>query len=77
MVAATRSNSFFSLHNVVISRSEIENYEYYFIFPLLKEISNYWGYTSKNVISEREAQEALTHTYKVAEWSYLFHIYPP
>ena len=76
MMTAMRLNlSFVYLYNMVIASLEIESFEYYYLFPLLKEILNYWGYTSRMGVFKKMAKQAITNRFQLAKWSFFFHIY--
>jgi len=72
MSTAMKSNLVFIYH---IVPTETENFEYSYFSPLLREISNHWGYSSEVTISRGMARQTLMHIFQLAEGSYLFHIY--
>jgi hypothetical protein len=47
MATAMKSNLVFKYHIIPI---EIENFEYFYFSPLLRKISNHWGYPSEVII---------------------------
>nr|QFK69550.1 hypothetical protein [Pogonatum inflexum] len=67
--------SFIYLYNMIIISLEIETFEYYYVFPLLKEMLNHWGYTSNLSIFNKITQETLINIYHLIKWIFFFHIY--
>lgn len=63
---------FLCLYNMLIISLEIEYFEYYYLFPLLKEILNYRGYTSKLKYLKNLTQQALINTSKLTKWVFFF-----
>lgn len=55
---------------MIIISLEIEYFEYYYLFPLLKEILNYQGYTLnlKNL-----TQQTVKNTSQLTKWLFFFH----
>lgn len=66
---------FLCLYNMIVISLEIEYFEYYYLFPLLKEILNYYGYTSKLNYLKNLTQQALINTYQLTKWGGEFHKY--
>ena len=66
---------FLCLYNMLIISLEIEYFEYYYLFPLLKEILNYRGYTSKLKYLKNLTQQALINTSTLTKWVFFFHKY--
>lgn len=72
----TRSSLNSTSCDIITVPLDIESLEYYYLFPLLKEIINYWGYTpTKTCVLEEKDQQALKHIDKFTEWSFIFNIY--
>lgn len=65
--------NFLGLYNMIIISLEIEYFEYYYIFPLLKEILNYQGYTLKLKYLKKLIQQALINTFQLTKWVFFFH----
>lgn len=63
------------LYNMMIISLEIEYFEYYYLFPLLKEIFNYQGYTSKLKYLKKLTQQALINTSQLTRWVFFFYKY--
>lgn len=59
---------FFYLYNMIIISLEIEYFEYYYIFPLLKEILNYYGYTLNFNYLKKLTQQVLINTSQLTKW---------
>lgn len=66
---------FFYLYNMIIISLEIEYFEYYYLFPLLKEILNYQGCTLKLKYFKKLTQQALINTSQLTKWVFFFHKY--
>lgn len=66
---------FLFLYNMIIISLEIEYFEYYYLFPLLKEILNYRGYTLKLKYLKNLTQQALINTSQLTKWVFFFHKY--
>ena len=66
---------FFYLYNMIIISLEIEYFEYYYLFPLLKEILNYQGCTFKLKYFKKLTQQALINTSQLSKWVFFFHKY--
>src|SRR6478672_7673919 len=66
---------FLGLYNMIIISLEIEYFEYYYLFPLLKEILNYRGYTLKLKYLKNLTQQALINTSQLTKWVFFFHKY--
>jgi len=64
---------FLGLYNMIIISLEIECFEYYYLFPLLKEILNYRGYTLKLNYLKNLTQQALINTSQLTKWVFFFH----
>ena len=64
---------FLGLYNMIIISLEIEYFEYYYLFPLLKEILNYRGYTLKLKYLKNLTQQALINTSQLTKWVFFFH----
>lgn len=59
---------FFYLYNMIIISLEIEYFEYYYIFPLLKEILNYYGYRLNFNYLKNLTQQVLINTSQLTKW---------
>lgn len=59
---------FFYLYNMIIISLEIEYFEYYYIFPLLKEILNYYGYTLNFNYLKKLTQQVLINISQLTKW---------
>lgn len=66
---------FLCLYNMIIISLEIEYFEYYYFFPLLKEILNYQGYTLKVKYFKKLTQQALINIFQLTKWISFFHKY--
>lgn len=66
---------FLCLYNMIVISLEIEYFEYYYLFPLLKEMLNYHGYTLKLNYLKNLTQQALINTYQLTKWGGGFHKY--
>lgn len=66
---------FLCLYNMIVISLEIEYFEYYYLFPLLKEMLNYHGYTLKLNYLKNLTQQALINTYQLTTWGGRFHKY--
>jgi hypothetical protein len=64
---------FLALYNMIIISLEIEYFEYYYLFPLLKEILNYRGYTLKLKYLKNLTQQVLLNTSQLTKWVFFFH----
>lgn len=64
---------FLGLYNTIIISLEIECFEYYYLFPLLKEILNYQGYTLKLKYLKSLTQQTIKKKYKLAKWLVFFY----
>jgi len=64
---------FLGLYNMIIISLEIEYFEYYYLFPLLKEILNYRGYTLKLKYLKNLTQQALINTSQLTKLVFFFH----
>ena len=64
---------FLGLYNMIIISLEIEYFEYYYLFPLLKEILNYQGYTLKLKYLKILTQQALINTFQLTKWVFFLH----
>jgi hypothetical protein len=60
---------------MIIISLEIEIFEYYYVFPLLKEILNYWGYTSNLSNFNKMTQRTLINICYFVKWIFFFYIY--
>jgi hypothetical protein len=60
---------------MIVISLEIEYFEYYYLFPLLKEIFNYHGYTLKLNYLKKLTQQALINTSQLTKWFFFFHKY--
>lgn len=66
---------FLYLYNMIIISLKVEYFEYYYLFPLLKEILNYQGYTSKLKYFKNLTQQALINKSQLTKWVFFFHKY--
>jgi hypothetical protein len=66
---------FLCLYNLIIISLEMEYFEYYYLFPLLKEILNYQGYTLKLNYFKNLTQQALINSSQLTKWISFFHKY--
>lgn len=64
---------FLGLYNMIIISLEIEYFEYYYLFPLLKEILNYQGYTLKLKYLKNLTQQTVKNTSYLTNWVVFFH----
>ena len=64
--------SFICLYNMIIISLEIETFEYYYVFPLLKEILNHWGYISNLSNFNKMTQGTLINISHLAKWIFFF-----
>jgi hypothetical protein len=64
---------FLGLYNMIIISLEIEYFEYYYLFPLLKEILNYQGYTLKLKYLKILTQQALINIFQLTKWVFFLH----
>lgn len=67
--------NFICLYNMIIISLEIETFEYYYVFPLLKEILDHWGYTLNLSNFNKMTQGTLINICHLAKWIFFFHIY--
>jgi len=63
------------LYNMIVISLEIEYFEYYYPFPLLKEMLNYHGYTLKLNYLKILTQRTLINTSQLTKWGGRFHKY--
>ena len=66
---------FLCLYNMIIISLKVEYFEYYYLFPLLKEISNYRGYTLKLKYLKILTQQVLINISQSTKWVFFFHKY--
>lgn len=66
---------FLGLYNMIIISLEIEYFEYYYLFPLLKEILNYQGYTLKLKYFKNLTQQTVKNTSQLTKWIVFFYKY--
>lgn len=66
---------FLCLYNMLIISLEIEYFEYYYYFPLLKQILNYHGYTLKGKYLKNLTQQALINISQLIKLILFFHKY--
>lgn len=64
---------FLCLYKMIVISLEIEYFEYYYLFPLLKEILNYHGYTLKLNYLKKLTQQALINTSQLTTWFFFFY----
>jgi hypothetical protein len=64
---------FLGLYNMIIISLEIEYFEYYYLFPLLKEILNYQGYTVKLKYLKNLTQQTVKNVSQLTKWVFFFH----
>lgn len=64
---------FLCLYNMIVISLEMEYFEYYYLFPLLKEMLNYHGYTLKLNYLKFLTQQALINIYQLTKWAGSFH----
>lgn len=67
--------SFLGLYNMIIISLEIEYFEYYYLFPLLKEILNYQGYPLKLKYLKSLTQQTIKNTSQLTKWRVFFSKY--
>jgi hypothetical protein len=60
---------------MIIISSKVEYFEYYHLLPLLKEISNYRGYTLKLKYLKNLTQQVLINISQSTKWVFFFHEY--
>lgn len=66
---------FLGLYNMIIISLEIEYFEYYYLFPLLKEILNYQGYTLKLKYLKSLTKQTVKNTSQLTKWVVFFYKY--
>lgn len=66
---------FLCLYNLIILSLEIAYFEYYYFFPLLKEILNYRGYTLKSNSLKNLTQQTVINTSQLIKWVFFFNIF--
>ncbi len=64
---------FLCFYNMIIISLEIEYFEYYYLFPLLKEILNYHGYTLKFNYLKKLTRQTLINTSQLTKLFFFFH----
>ena len=64
---------FLCFYNMIRISLEIEYFEYYYLFPLLKEILNYHGYTLKFNYLKKLTRQALINTSQLTKLYFFFH----
>ena len=64
---------FLGLYNMIIISLEIEYFEYYYLFPLLKEILNYQGYTLKLKYLKSLTQQTVKNKSQLTKWVVFFY----
>jgi hypothetical protein len=64
---------FLGLYNMIIISLEIEYFEYYYLFPLLKEILNYQGYTLKLKYLKNLTQQTVKNKSQLTKWVVFFY----
>nr|YP_009920431.1 hypothetical protein SfiCP_p030 [Syntrichia filaris]QMQ99575.1 hypothetical protein SfiCP_p030 [Syntrichia filaris] len=64
---------FLGLYNIIILSLEIEYFEYYYLFPLLKEILNYQGYTLKLKYLKSLTQQTVKNKSQLTKWVVFFY----
>lgn len=64
---------FLGLYNMIIISLEIEYFEYYYLFPLLKEILNYQGCTLKLKYLKNLTQQTIKNTSQLTKWVIFFY----
>lgn len=64
---------FLGLYNMIIISLEIEYFEYYYLFPLLKEILNYQGYTLKLKYLKNLTQQTVKKKSQLTKWVVFFY----
>jgi hypothetical protein len=69
------SLSFLCLYNMIIISLKMEYFEYYYLFPLLKEIFNSRGYILKLKNFKNLTQQALINASQLTKWVFFFHKY--
>lgn len=67
--------NFLCLYNMVVISLEIEYFEYYYLFPFLKEMLNYHGYTLKLNYLKKLTQQILINTSQLTKWGEGFYKY--
>lgn len=66
---------FLCLYNLIIISLKMEDFEYSYFFPLLKEILNYRGYTLKSNSLKNLTHQTLINTSQIIKWVFFFHKY--
>lgn len=64
---------FLDLYTKIIISLEIEYFEYYYLFPLLKEILNYQGYILNLKHLKKLTQQTVKNTFQLTKWVFFFY----
>lgn len=66
---------FLFLYNMIVISLKFEYFEYSYLFPLLKKILKYQGYTLKLKSLKNLTQQALLNISQLTKWLFFFHKY--
>lgn len=66
---------FLCLYNMIIISLKIEYFEYYYLFPSLKEILNYCGYTLNLNCLKKITQQGLKNILQLTKWEEILYTY--
>lgn len=66
---------FLCLYNMIIISLKIEYFEYYYLFPSLKEILNYYGYTLSLNCFKKITQQGVKNILQLTKWEEIFCTY--
>jgi len=66
---------FLCLYNMIIISLKIEYFEYYYLFPSLKEILNYYGYMLKLNCFKKITQQGVKNILQLTKWEEIFCTY--